>query len=361
MTELNFEAPFNSLSLGNVSVNFLRELFKRDIKINVYPISERYDLSAYNKLDEEFIENFKICQLNSLSNFKKETKTLKVWHIKDCHKTLGENQYLYTFYEVDSPTKEEINIVKAQKHVFFSSSEACEIFKFNGCDNVSHVPLGFDEDFSITDRKYLPKDVIHFGLIGKIEKRKNTAALLKLWADIFGNNNKYQLSCLINNPFLDKSTQEIVDSIFNGATYSNINLLPHLKTNEEVNHLMNSIDIDLSGLSNGEGWNLPSFNCTCLGKWSLVTNCSSHKDWATKENSILVEPDGMQECYDGVFFREGLPFNQGQYYKISHQPVRDAIKKAVSKCKTINKEGVKLQEKFTYKKTIDQILSTMEL
>ena len=41
----------------------------------------------------------------------------------------------------------------------------------------------------------------------------------------------------------------------------------------KVNILINNIDIDLSGLSNGEGWNLPAFNATALGKWSIVSNC----------------------------------------------------------------------------------------
>ena len=68
-----------------------------------------------------------------------------------------------------------------------------------------------------------------------------------------------------------------------GKTYKNINFLPHLKTNSEMNELYNSIDINLSGLSGAEGWNLPAFNSTCLGKWSIVLNATSHKDWATEK------------------------------------------------------------------------------
>ena len=33
MKKLNFDAPINGLSLGNVAVNFLRELKKREIDI----------------------------------------------------------------------------------------------------------------------------------------------------------------------------------------------------------------------------------------------------------------------------------------------------------------------------------------
>ena len=124
-----------------------------------------------------------------------------------------------------------------------------------------------------------------------------------------------------------------------------------------MNDLMNSVDIDLSGLSNGEGWNLPAFNCTALGKWSVVSNCSSHKDWATKDNSILVDADAKQPCYDNFFFKEGAPFNQGNYYKMKGDDMIDGMIKAVEKVGQKNTEGTKLRDKFTYSKTIDSILS----
>ena len=69
---------------------------------------------------------------------------------------------------------------------------------------------------------------------------------------------------------------QAIASSFRNQNWTNVNLLPRLKTNSEVNDFINSIDIDLSGLSNGEGWNLPAFNATALGKWSIVSNCSAH-------------------------------------------------------------------------------------
>ena len=355
MKKLNFDGPINSLSLGNVSVNFLRELQNKDIDLALFPVGEKGEFDAYDKIEEDFR---KWVGYNATSRLKKldpETPSLKVWHINGSEKMLP-NQYLYTFYEVDSPTEEEINIVKIQKHVFFSSSEAAEAFKAKGCDNVSYIPLGFDPDFHTIEKEYL-KDTIHFGLIGKFERRKNTQAIIHLWLQKFGNNPKYQLSCLVTNPFLNQEQMDAaIQSSFGGQNWSNVNLLPHLKTNSEVNDFINSIDIDLSGLSNGEGWNLPSFNATALGKWSIVSNCSAHKDWATEENSILVDPIGKQPCYDNFFFREGSPFNQGEYYKLSGDDILAAFDKAVEKAGQLNTEGTKLRDKFTYSKTVDSIL-----
>lgn len=361
MKELNFECPINPLSLGNVSINFLKEIYKRGIKTNIFPHEKKIDVSSFNLLDGDFLDWVKKNSESPLKNYKREIPTLKVWHINGSEKMLGENQYLYTFYEVDSPTKEEINIVKAQKHVFFSSSESANLFKKAGCDNVSYVPLALDEDFYVTKRKYLDEDIVHFGLIGKFEQRKNTGALINLWVKKFGNNPKYQLTCLVGNPFIEESKMKnLIQQSCGKNIPNNVNFLGRLKTNQEVNDLINAIDIDLSGLSNGEGWNLPSFNATALGTWSIVTNCSSHKDWATRENSILIEPAGRQPCYDNMFFKEGLPFNQGNYSKIDEKGVMDGIERALKVAKQENKEGLKLREKFTYSKSIDKILTKIQ-
>ena len=358
MRELNFDAPLNSLSFGNVSLNFLREIYKKEIKVNLFAANDSMDLSAFNKLDKNFVEWLNKCNHQKLKNFSDDIPTLKVWHIKGSERKLGNNQFLNTFYEVDSPTIEEINTVKAQKHVFFSSSESAEIFKQNGCENVSYVPLGFDTDFSVVDRDFINQDVVHFGLIGKFERRKNTAALINLWLKLFGDNPKFQLTCLVGNPFFSNDQMNsYINQAVQGKRWNNINFLPRLSTNEEMNLLMNSIDIDLSGLSNGEGWNLPAFNCTALGKWSIVTNCSSHKDWANEKNSIIVEPNGKQPCYDNIFFKEGLAYNQGNYSKIDESSVIDGIERALKVCKQENTEGLKLQEQFTYQKSVDSILT----
>ena len=129
-----------------------------------------------------------------------------------------------------------------------------------------------------------------------------------------------------------------------------------MQTNSEVNDYLNSIDIDLGGLSGAEGWNLPSFNATALGKWSVVLNATAHKDWATKDNSILIEPSSLKDCYDDIFFKKGQAFNQGQFFDITDEEMENAILKSVSYAKTPNPEGLNLQKEFTYEKTVETIL-----
>ena len=349
-------APINALSFGNVSVNILRELFKKNIDLTFFPIGDKAEMDAYDKIDPDFVKYLQSATNDRYSKISKDIPSLKLWHIFGSETRYSKNQSLFTFHEVSEVTNLEKNLLKLQDNIFVSSNYTKNIFNLNGLDNVTHVPLGFDNDFQITNKTYL-QDKIHFGILGKFENRKNTARIIKSWLKLFGNKPEYQLSCAITNPFLDKARfQNELLKVLEGKNYNNLNFVPYMQTNSEVNDYLNSIDIDLGGLSGAEGWNLPSFNATALGKWSVVINATAHKDWATKDNSILIEPSSLKDCYDDVFFKKGQPFNQGQFFDISDQEMENAILKSLSYAKTPNPEGLKLQKEFTYEKTVETIL-----
>ena len=349
-------APINGLSFGNVSVNILRELFKKNIDLVFFPIGDKAEMDAYDKIDPDFVKYLQAATNDRYSKISKDIPSLKLWHIFGSETRYSKNQSLFTFHEVSEVTNLEKNLLKLQDNIFVSSNYTKNIFNLNGLDNVTHVPLGFDNDFQITNKTYL-QDKIHFGILGKFENRKNTARIIKSWLKLFGNKPEYQLSCAITNPFLDKARfQNELLKVLEGKNYNNLNFVPHMQTNSEVNDFLNSIDIDLGGLSGAEGWNLPSFNASALGKWSVVINATAHKDWATNDNSILIEPSSLKDCYDDVFFKKGQSFNQGQFFDISDQEMDDAILKSLSYAKTPNPEGLKLQKQFTYEKTVETIL-----
>jgi glycosyltransferase involved in cell wall biosynthesis len=354
--KLLVNAPINALSFGNVSVNILRELFKKNIDLIFFPIGDKAEMDVYDKIEPDFVKYLQAATNNRYSKISKDIPSLKLWHIFGSETRYSKNQSLFTFHEVSEVTNIEKNLLSLQDRIFVSSNYTKNIFNLNGLDNVTHVPLGFDNDFQITNKTYL-QDKIHFGILGKFENRKNTARIIKSWLKLFGNKPEYQLSCAITNPFLDKARfQNELLKVLEGKQYNNLNFVPYMQTNSEVNDYLNSIDIDLGGLSGAEGWNLPSFNATALGKWSVVINATAHKDWATKDNSILIEPSSLKDCYDDIFFKKGQSFNQGQFFDISDQEMDDAILKSLSYAKTPNPEGLKLQKQFTYEKTVETIL-----
>jgi hypothetical protein len=353
--KLIFEAPINSLSFGNVAINLLREMWRKNIDVGLFPIGN-IDASAH-KLEPEFALWLQAAVNNRFSVLEKDVPAIKLWHLNGSDNRKTEKQYLVTFYEASEPTFIEKKLAKLQTKTFFCGDYATKQFLNTGCDNSASFKLGFDQSFQITGKKYLPER-IHFGLMGKFEKRKHTAKIIQTWLEKYGNNPKYLLSCCVTNPFFkEEQMQQLISSTLQGKRYGNINFLPYLQTNAEVNDFLNAIDIDLTGLSGAEGWNLPSFNATCLGKWSIVLNATSHKDWATESNSILVEPSGTIPIYDNVFFKENEMYNQGIMWDWSKESVFEAFEKAEQKIGTINENGIKLSQKLTYEKTLNQIIS----
>jgi hypothetical protein len=364
MNKLIFKGPLNSLSFGNVSYNILRELYKRNIAVSLFPVGDQVNLEAYTDSQQNKCADFhkwiQSCAENRFLTSHRDTPSLQLWHLNGSEHSVGNQSNLFTFYELDSPTPTELGITRLHNKCIFSSTYSRDLFTRAGTDNAHAVPIGFDSDFFNTGKTYL-KDKVHFGLMGKLEKRKHTAKIIQLWAEKYGDNYDYQLSCCITNPFFQpQQMNQAVGQIMQGKRYGNINFLPYLKTNAEVNEFVNAIDIDLSGLSGGEGWNLPAFNATALGKWSVVLNATSHLDWATESNCLLVEPNGKEEAEDGIFFKKGSPFNQGQIYTFDTEVVSQAMDSAVSKAKSPNPEGEALRESFSYSRTLDGLLDLIQ-
>lgn len=357
--QLILDAPVNSLSFGNVSYNILRELYRKQVDVLWFPTAQNADFSAFGIRDKEFLQWLELSARNAKKKIGRDIPTLKLWHLNGSESRIGTRQSLFSFYELDEPTEEELSLAALQDKLFFSSNYSVDVFKSHGIES-EFIPLGFDEDFHVTGKEYLGRDKIHFGLMGKFEKRKHTENIIKLWLKKYGNDNRFQLTVCVTNPFYKKEEmQAVLANCLGGKRYTNINFLSYLKTNEQVNDLLNAIDIDLTGLSGAEGWNLPSFNATALGKWSIVLNETAHRDWATSENSILVESSEKVPCYDGKFFKKGDAFNQGNIFGWDDDAVVAAMEAGQLKKNTLNTEGQKLQSQFSYNLMVNKLLESI--
>jgi hypothetical protein len=355
---LNLSVPFSHLSLAQVSFNIVRELYRRKVQCAIFPRGN-VDLSAFT-VDKTFGGWLEQSVNNRYKKVDRKVPTLNIWHINGSEFRLSDKQYTLSFHETDSPTEHEVNIVNQQDFTFFSSSWSVDNFRSYGAQNVGFVPLGLDEDFKPTS---IPtRDTIHWICVGKYEEmRKMTTLKIQAWIKKYGGNRAHQLTLCVNNPFFrPEDMNALYQRAFNGNKPFNVNVLPHLKTNAEMNQLYNSADIDISGISRSEGFNIPAHTATALGKWSVVTNVTAHKDWATAENSILIEPTGMVPAVDNIFFHKGAPFSQGNFYDFTIDSIVEAFDRAEKKAKIPNESGRNLATEQTYKRTVDQILVKIE-
>lgn len=359
---ISFNVPLNSVSFGQVSLGVLYECYSRDIDVIINPIGKNIDLSSgFND------ENFKSWVLKNTDRFfrehKRSNKIFKLWHLNGGLESYSEKQVLLTFYELDSPTKEEINIAKNNYITAFSTDHFCSLFKHNNCENIEKIPLAFDSrNFYKTNKTYLPERIV-FNLTGKLEKRKHHLKIIKLWAKRYGNNPRYSLQCAIFNPFMKTEDQQaLINNALDNKRYFNITFLNFMQENSMYNDYLNSANI-IIGLSGGEGWGLPEFHSIALGKHGIILDAHGYKEWANEKNSILVNPSKNKiPAYDNVFFKEGDRFNQGNIFDFEEEDFLNsceiAEKKAVKD--PVNQEGLLLQEKFSIKNTTDKILSLLE-
>ena len=354
-----YNLPINSVSFGQVSTSILRYLHQNNSDVSIFPIGN-IDFSSQTKLPESF-ENWISKALNkAILSHKRTNKIFKLWHLNGSLESFSNNQILYSFYELDQPTKVELNTVKNNEKVLFSSKYTVDLFKSLGCDNVDFVPLYFDKyNFEKIDKNFFSDERITFNLVGKLEKRKHHLKVLKAWAKKYGNDRRYFLQCSIFNPFMQPEDQtRIIASALEGKPYYNIQFLNYMPNNLMYNDYLNSANI-IIGMSGGEGWGLPEFHSVAMGKYGVIMNAHGYKSWANESNSILVNPSSKIEAEDGLFFRKNIPYNQGSIFDFSEDDFISATELAISKYNKnpINENGLKLQQQFSLESFIKNISS----
>lgn len=355
--------PVNPVSFGQVSTLLLKEIYLKKInEFVLYPIGDRLDLSTQDG-EEDFFKFLQEKTTSFLANVKRQNPCFKLWHLNGSLESASDKRYLLSFYELDAPTKEEINIVKNHDKVFFSSKYTVDIFKMFGCSNVEFLPLAFDKyNFKRLEKKYFSNDRIVFNLVGKLEKRKNHKKVIQAWLKKFGNNHKYHLQCSIYNPFFkEEDNKNLIANILEGKNYFNISFLGFMQKNSMYNDYLNSADI-IIGMSGGEGWGLPEFHSVAIGKHAVILNAHAYKEWANDSNSVLVQPSTKIEAYDGAFFHKGQPFNQGNIFVFEDEEFIDGCEKAVRRVESnrLNENGLKLQEEFTSEKFATNVLNIIK-
>jgi len=351
----SLELAINSVSFGQIGVGLLRELYAQKTEpLPLFPISNNIDFSSYDE-DQGFLNWVQECLNCSNRAHNRDKTAFKLWHLNGALSSFSKNQNLLTFYETDSPTETELNIIRNQNKVFVTSEYTKQIFETYGADNVEYLPLFFDKKyFHRLDKTFFDDERVVFNVVGKLEKRKNHQSLIKAWAKKYGNNKKYYLNCAIFNPFLKpEENHQLWNHLLEGENYFNIKFHPFMSKNEMYNDFLNSADIVL-GMSGGENWDLPVFHSVGIGKHAVILNCNGYKSWANKDNCTLINPNGKQPAYDGHFFIEGTQFNQGNFFTFAEDEFISGCEEAIKKVEVnkVNENGLKLKDDFTASKTV---------
>jgi len=363
--ELSCHLPVNRTSFGNVSYGLLREIQRRNYNLSYFPIGQ-LDLSVFNA-DESFQKWMSDAYARGSVKHDHSHRGIKLWHLcapdesgapNGSYSRLNDNTTLLSFYETDSPTELELNVARNFDTVF-SSNYTCEVFKERGV-KTRYVPLFFDNlHFQTTNKKYYNDDRIVFMVAGKFENRKRHQKIIETWVKRFGNDRRYYLNLAVYNPFFPPElNQHLLLSSMGGNHYWNVNALGYIPSNVAYNDFVNSNNI-IIGASGGEGFGLPEFHATALGKHAVILNAHAYKDWANKDNAVMFEPSGKISSVDGVFFKEGSNHNQGQIYDWEPDALVAALETAIKRFESypVNTAGLALQKQFSVEQTVNGLLN----
>lgn len=351
MTHLPFalELPINSTSFGQTSTALLREAAKSQLSPSLFTIGA-VDLSSQPQ-DNDFNQWLQKTIISSQVKASRSNPSIKLWHISGALSTYSSSESrLITFHETDSLTPTEENILKNQDLVHVTSSYTKKVFENHGVKNVKLIKLGVDKtNFPILPKKERINGEISFLLAGKAEKRKSTYRQLNLWAKRYGNDKRYKLNVSVTNPFLKPEDQNaLLSEALENKRYWNINFLNWSRTNMEYNQVLQSSDIHLA-CSLCEGFDLPAYHSTALGVLPVALNAHVFPDYLNSSNSVLIEPSGMIEALDGIFFKKNQPFNQGYWHTFSDEAFYAGCDKAIQRVSSSdwkgNVEGKKLYER----------------
>lgn len=365
--KLAFHLPINSVSFGQVSTLLLKTLFEREKEgklphdIYLFPIGNP-ELSSQT-VTPEFV-NWLQSKINkTFETYTRDIPIFKLWHFNGSLESYGCKQVLFTFYELDNPTKIELNVAR-NSTLCLSSKFAIDVFGMFGV-TAKFLPLAFDSyNFKSLDKKYYPDDRIVFNVCGKLEHRKHHAKILRAWIKKYGNNPNYALQCATYNVFLgqnqqecDKNNNELIRQIVGGDKPFNVSFLPHMKENVIYNDFLNSGHI-IIGMSGGEGWGLPEFQSVAMGKHAVLLNAHAYRTWATDEMVTFVAPSGKIPAVDNMFFRQGDPFNQGNIFDWNEEAFIAGCEAAIVKhlANPVNTAGHQLQATYTKDKFVDEVL-----
>lgn len=359
MTPFSLQAPFGSVSFGQVSTAITRELFKRGFSGPIFPIGQP-DLST-QKPDPEFNARLQSCINSSQARHSRANRSVRLWHIVGSLESLSsQGNDLITFFELDQLTPTEINILKQQRKVYVTSRYTQTVFTQYGIQS-TYLPLGFDSyGFQTIEPRPKIDGVLQSLLAGKLENRKAHMRVLNLWAKRYGNQKGYRLNCALHNPFLKpEDANQLIARALEGKQYWNINWIPWSPTNAEYNSVLQSSEIVIS-CSGGEGRDLPCYHATALGAWPIALRAHAYLDYLTDENAILVNPNGKAPATDGVFFHRGQGINEGNLFTFADEDFYAACDEAEKRANQgVNLKGMELQ-KQTYKETVDALLAGLE-
>lgn len=353
--DISIIGPVCTTGYGIVTANLIHSLTELGHKIALFPINDQ--IQAHPKLHESIKKSLENAQM---PNF--ESPTLRIWHQFCMDKFIGHGRHIaFPIFELDRFTEQEKHHLNNGCDEMFVCSEWGKKIIDNQLDEplCSIIPFGVDREIFYEQRSYRKTTI--FANFGKWEIRKGHDILIKAFEQAFNENDDVELWMLPHNPFLnEQETKKWVDLYKHSRLSSKIKIIPPQENHSQVADIMRMVDVGVFPCR-AEGWNMEPLELMSCGKRIIATNYSGQTEYLNKDNSHLLEIDGMELAQDGKwFFGQGLWANLGYDFidsLVDAMIVEHKLKQANSN--RINESSIETAKKYTWKHTAETIVSAL--
>jgi glycosyltransferase involved in cell wall biosynthesis len=348
---INLQTPINSLGYGVAGYNILKELYRRDPSVALYPIGQP-------DLDDDFI----VGAVNNMRNLELDRPHVKIWHQHDLFQRVGRGKHFgFPIFELTEFDVRELTSMSHCDELLVCSEWAKEVVNKSVGLKTSVVPLGVDTEIFYPSRLLNSEKTIFFNC-GKWEKRKGHDILGECFNKAFTKTDNVELWMMCDNPFLPEDKKNSWESLYKTSGLSDkIRLIPRQQHHQDVARLMNMVDCGVFP-ARAEGWNLELLEMMACGKHVIATNYSAHTEFCSPVNSRLVNTHNLETAFDGVFF-DGTKGFWAELAKDQEDAIieymRDIHSLKQSGQLGLNQNGIDTANKFTWKNTVDKLLETV--
>ena len=372
--DINLLAPINTLGYGVVGLNVLKSLSRYN-DVSLFPIG---NIDA-----QEDDSSFIIPSLIRSQFFNPTAPSLRIFHQFSLAEHIGGGQrYAMPIFELNKFKPVELHHLRAQNKIIATSGWAVKVLLENGFAKncIAYAPLGVDRSvFRSYFFNRVDGEPTVFLNCGKWEYRKGHDVLVEAFNKAFEPTDNVKLIMHCHNPCLSnkirnqneikKYNEEWTKAYKTSKLGDRIVVsTARLPKQEDVARLMDGADCGVFP-SRSEGWGLESSEMLAMGKHLIITNYSGHTDYVNHENSLLIEPTGLEDAHDGHWFDATSPDwkgQPGQWMELGSEQIdqmvshlRDVHKRKQEGSLGTNEPGIATMAKLGWHNTAEHILGTL--
>lgn len=369
---INVAAPINSLGYGVVGLNTVLALYALGHEPSLWPIG---NMELPSKLAEWRIR----LALRRAERYDRTAPSLRIWHQFDLAQHVGKGVHAaLPIFELDRFTETELHHLKQQDIVFATSGFAWDVLREAGIPKERLRLVSFGVDPKI----FRPRPPVRFVTLdadekvsqpppscslpttflncGKWEVRKGHDVLVDVFNKAFAKDDHVMLVMNCHNPCVrDPNYNKQFADLYKNSPLGDKIVIPanRLGSQTELAALMAECDCGVF-LSRAEGWNLDAAEMLAMGKQLIITRCTAHMEYCTRENAMFVDVDETEAAHDGVWFH-----GQGRWARLGDDQVDQAVEhmRAIHRLKqegklAVNQAGIDTMGRFTWGRTATEIM-----